>query len=308
LQKIRTDLVNTINAQSARVNELSEAKESGGHVVYRGKAAYTSFVKKDVTEAVAKAKVMGTLGPGRAPSNVRGIVRVDYQPAICKDYKETGTCSFGDSCVFLHDRSEHKSSYIQDLEWQAKQKRKKERQAAKQAARLAAGGEGGEDMNEIDGDDDEEDDDDDVEIPGFKRSTAKTGSGTWADAIIGIDRRKFHHVRNTGEGGGGEGLPPPAISTSSSSKDALPPHACFICRNAFINPIQTQCDHYFCEKCASDRHRTNPLCAVCGKPTYGIFNQAKSIVQLLALRSQREKEGKEEEKNETQLGSWAVVN
>ncbi|XP_023974350.1 E3 ubiquitin-protein ligase RNF113A-like [Physeter macrocephalus] len=35
-------------------------------------------------------------------------VRWDYQPDICKDYKETGFCGFGDSCKFLHDRSDYK--------------------------------------------------------------------------------------------------------------------------------------------------------------------------------------------------------
>lgn len=43
-------------------------------------------------------------GPLRAPTNLRATVRWDYQPDICKDYKETGFCGFGDSCKFLHDR------------------------------------------------------------------------------------------------------------------------------------------------------------------------------------------------------------
>ena len=50
----------------------------------------------------------GTKGPLRAPTNVRGIVRIDYQPDVCKDYKETGTCGFGDSCIYLHDRGDYK--------------------------------------------------------------------------------------------------------------------------------------------------------------------------------------------------------
>lgn len=35
----------------------------------------------------------------------------DYQPDICKDYKETGFCSYGDSCKFLHDRGDYKSGW-----------------------------------------------------------------------------------------------------------------------------------------------------------------------------------------------------
>ncbi|KAH9595259.1 RNA-splicing factor, variant 3 [Schistosoma haematobium] len=50
-------------------------------------------------------------GPMRAPANLRATVRWDYQPDICKDYKETGFCSFGDSCKFLHDRSDYKHGW-----------------------------------------------------------------------------------------------------------------------------------------------------------------------------------------------------
>ena len=31
----------------------------------------------------------------RASANIRSTVRWDYQPDICKDYKETGFCGFG---------------------------------------------------------------------------------------------------------------------------------------------------------------------------------------------------------------------
>ena len=34
--------------------------------------------------------------------------RWDYAPDICKDYKETGFCGFGDSCKFMHDRGDYK--------------------------------------------------------------------------------------------------------------------------------------------------------------------------------------------------------
>jgi RING finger protein 113A len=37
--------------------------------------------------------------------------RFDYQPDICKDYKETGFCSYGDSCKFMHDRGDYKSGW-----------------------------------------------------------------------------------------------------------------------------------------------------------------------------------------------------
>ncbi|KAJ3647526.1 hypothetical protein Zmor_019398 [Zophobas morio] len=56
-------------------------------------------------------------GPIRAPANLRATVRWDYQPDICKDYKETGFCGFGDSCKFLHDRSDYKHGWQLEREW-----------------------------------------------------------------------------------------------------------------------------------------------------------------------------------------------
>ncbi|CAC5373946.1 RNF113A [Mytilus coruscus] len=53
----------------------------------------------------------GMKGPIRAPAHLRATVRWDYQPDICKDYKETGFCGFGDSCKFLHDRSDYKHGW-----------------------------------------------------------------------------------------------------------------------------------------------------------------------------------------------------
>jgi RING finger protein 113A len=43
-------------------------------------------------------------GPIKASAFVRTTCRFDYQPDICKDYKDTGFCGFGDTCIYLHDR------------------------------------------------------------------------------------------------------------------------------------------------------------------------------------------------------------
>eukprot|EP00967_Tisochrysis_lutea_P010500 scaffold12024_cov22-Tisochrysis_lutea.AAC.1 len=34
--------------------------------------------------------------------------------SLCKDYKETGFCSYGDSCKFMHDRGDYKMSWELD--------------------------------------------------------------------------------------------------------------------------------------------------------------------------------------------------
>lgn len=56
-------------------------------------------------------------GPMRAPTNLRSTTRWDYAPDICKDFKETGFCGFGDSCKFMHDRSDYKFGWQLEKEW-----------------------------------------------------------------------------------------------------------------------------------------------------------------------------------------------
>lgn len=130
-------------------HESMAAMESGQPREYKGLAAYSNFIGKDAAEARTKAKISGTMGPLRAPTNVRSICRVDYQPELCKDYKETGFCPFGDSCKFLHDRSEYKAGWQVDKEWQATQKAK----AAALERKLLGleGGDGDEDVGDGDG-------------------------------------------------------------------------------------------------------------------------------------------------------------
>lgn len=69
--------------------------------------------------------------PIRAPTNVRVTCRFDYQPDICKDYKDTGFCGFGDTCIYLHDRGDTMTGWQLDQKWeqeQAKKKQEKDRQ------------------------------------------------------------------------------------------------------------------------------------------------------------------------------------
>ncbi|KAI3654030.1 hypothetical protein MP228_000749 [Amoeboaphelidium protococcarum] len=57
------------------------------------------------------------MGPQKQSSSaIRITSRFDYQPDVCKDYKETGFCGFGDSCIFLHDRTEYKQGWQIDKE------------------------------------------------------------------------------------------------------------------------------------------------------------------------------------------------
>nr|CAG4638590.1 EOG090X09Q6 [Cyclestheria hislopi] len=92
--------------RSLKVNQ--ELKGKADDKIYRGMANYTQYYEKKDTAQGNAASSNVRKGPIRAPANVRATVRWDYQPDICKDYKETGFCGFGDSCKFLHDRSDYK--------------------------------------------------------------------------------------------------------------------------------------------------------------------------------------------------------
>jgi RING finger protein 113A len=58
-------------------------------------------------------------GPMKAaPSNIRTVTFTDYSPDVCKDYKQTGFCGFGDSCKFLHAREDYAAGWKLDKEWE----------------------------------------------------------------------------------------------------------------------------------------------------------------------------------------------
>jgi len=78
----------------------------------------------------ATVDTKSTYGPtrGQGLSHIRKITRIDYNPEICKDYKETGYCGYGDTCIFIHDRSNYKEGWQIEKEWEEKQKKMRERQ------------------------------------------------------------------------------------------------------------------------------------------------------------------------------------
>jgi RING finger protein 113A len=65
------------------------------------------------------------IGPIQASTNVRTTVVTDFSPDVCKDYKTTGWCGFGQNCKFLHDRSDYKQGWQLDREWEHVTKGKK---------------------------------------------------------------------------------------------------------------------------------------------------------------------------------------
>ncbi|KAG6891483.1 hypothetical protein C0992_005621 [Termitomyces sp. T32_za158] len=76
---------------------------------YHGKSAYKSHLVK--SKEIPKAM---RIGPQRSTNTIRTVTIVDYQPDVCKDYKETGYCGFGDTCKFLHDRGTYLAGWQLD--------------------------------------------------------------------------------------------------------------------------------------------------------------------------------------------------
>lgn len=110
------------DAQAIFEKKLEINKQLEGQAddkVYRGINNYAQYYKPKDTAAGNASSGLVRRGPIRAPANLRATVRWDYQPDICKDYKETGFCGFGDSCKFLHDRSDYKHGWQLEQEWDA---------------------------------------------------------------------------------------------------------------------------------------------------------------------------------------------
>jgi len=92
-----------------------------GSKVYRGAKAYRQYTGKAES---FDSQVCNGHGPARAPVHYRATARFDYQPDICKDYKDTGFCGYGDACKFLHDRSDYKTGWQLERQWDEEQKAK----------------------------------------------------------------------------------------------------------------------------------------------------------------------------------------
>ncbi|TKY86409.1 hypothetical protein EX895_004558 [Sporisorium graminicola] len=113
LQKIRDDATRHSDWDLDTTPSSSEpSRTSNADGLYRGAKSYTSYVAARDDGSSSK---MRSRGPIRQTTTVRTTSLMDYQPDICKDYKETGYCGFGDTCKFLHDRSDYLAGWQLDV-------------------------------------------------------------------------------------------------------------------------------------------------------------------------------------------------
>ncbi|GAM87362.1 hypothetical protein ANO11243_053860 [Dothideomycetidae sp. 11243] len=102
-----------------RPKEQDDTPNLGVSDTYKGTTTYQSFMQKN-PNAPQKS-----VGPVKGPTNIRSITVTDFAPDVCKDYKQTGFCGFGDSCKFLHAREDYKQGWQLDKEWESVTKGKK---------------------------------------------------------------------------------------------------------------------------------------------------------------------------------------
>lgn len=102
----------------AHVKSSDNPLPSAPDGTYKGAANYTSFIQKNPDR-------LTNVGPQKLNSNVRTITVTDFAPDVCKDYKQTGFCGFGDSCKFLHAREDYKQGWQLDRDWEVDTKGKK---------------------------------------------------------------------------------------------------------------------------------------------------------------------------------------
>jgi len=199
--------------------------------IYRGIGAYKQYAERG-EGAISNSKSSGQLGPVRAGnSNVRSTLRIEYigttgEGGICKDYKETGYCGFGDSCKFLHDRSDYKPSYILEKEWEDAQKLIQDKKRARWERRMK--------RKQLAGPDAEEPSDEDSD-------------------------------KSSNSGSDDEGLPSACPECHTSWEECT------------STPVQTVCNHYFCEDCALRQFAVSTKCLTCDLPTNGIFNTCDAL-------------------------------
>ncbi|KAI8631649.1 hypothetical protein F5Y19DRAFT_424476 [Xylariaceae sp. FL1651] len=97
----------------------SNGAESTADGAYKGLANQTTFIQKNPNAPDRK------VGPIKAATNIRTVTTIDFAPDVCKDYKQTGFCGFGDNCKFLHAREVYKQGWQLDRDWENVTKGKK---------------------------------------------------------------------------------------------------------------------------------------------------------------------------------------
>lgn len=100
----------TKHNEAMDINNLTESKidiEGGETKDLNEDSTMNLFLK---SRAIQKNQI-------KQASNLKATILVDYQRDICKDFKQTGYCGYGDSCKFLHSRDDFKAGWKLNKDW-----------------------------------------------------------------------------------------------------------------------------------------------------------------------------------------------
>mmetsp|Transcript_3537 Transcript_3537/g.6680 ORF Transcript_3537/g.6680 Transcript_3537/m.6680 type:complete len:411 (+) Transcript_3537:196-1428(+) len=182
-------------------------------------------------------------GPLKAPTFVRTTSRFDYQPDICKDYKDTGFCGFGDSCIYLHDRGNTLTGWQLEEQYEKMKKLQQDKQMkemdmfCQQISGSGGGGGGG-------------DDDDDEHLDVVERGTSRHLQDDLPFACY-ICRKPFTD---------------PVVTSCNH----------YFCQKCIMQHVQEN------GKSGANPNTTSGIssaCPICHRDTHGVFNYPNKLYQ-----------------------------
>lgn len=144
--QISTIYKNTIEKASNDIRPTSESEIK------------ENLQKLKIAESRKKHK-KGIFGPVKQLKSIQHSNGIDYNPSRCKDFHDTGYCVFGNSCIFIHDRTDYKSGYELDRDWDMLQRGKQEKKRKKL---ISGGGDGDSSVSSSDDEEDLEDYEDEL--------------------------------------------------------------------------------------------------------------------------------------------------
>jgi RING finger protein 113A len=120
----RSTVIEASNDATKQTNWFEE--KTGDIMSSKNLLGSTRSKPQTSTEKPPDAPPPRQVGPQKSSTNIRTITITDYTPDVCKDYKQTGFCGFGDNCKYLHAREDYAAGWKLDRDWELSTKGKKQ--------------------------------------------------------------------------------------------------------------------------------------------------------------------------------------
>ena len=118
-QKLKSNETSNNNVIKIESNDL-KSEDFFTSIFYKSNS--NKIVKKEKGDKeISSIKQTKSTIKSNKLKNDKITCRVDYSYGICKDFKETGYCGFGDSCIFVHDRSDFTPGWESEINFRKEQ-------------------------------------------------------------------------------------------------------------------------------------------------------------------------------------------